>query len=73
MAISHRLRLKATAIKGLLYPDGSVALSLLGVSSILRAPCQGLKFCNTVGGPGVGGMQDGNSGYLAGFSLVVPE
>lgn len=72
MPVSHRLRLKPTAVRGLLSPDSSVAVGLLGVSSVTRAPWQGLKFCNTVVVPGVGGTQNGNSTYLAGYSPVVP-
>lgn len=73
MAISCRLRLKPTAIKGLFSPDSSVAVSLLGISSITRALWQGLKFCNTGVVPVMGGTQDSNSVYLAGYFLVVPE
>lgn len=54
MLVSHRLRLKPSAVKGLLSPDSFVPVGLLGVSSVPSASRQGLQFCNTVAVPNWG-------------------
>lgn len=63
MVIRHKLRLKPTAVKGLLAPDGFV-VGLLGVSCTPKAHGRAWSSVKTVAVPGVGRTQTGISRYL---------